>query len=138
MVRYFVWAFLFVSLQQVKAQSPVRASADSVRVSGAELIIRNTTRNIQGYLYNSDNGKTEFRKIGNAIQFTVGTTGFPVAGDSVFINSGLVKRNVKVWRNGLLQSVNVSIDVITGKLIFRPALIQAERIYIEALNSIDL
>jgi hypothetical protein len=137
MVRYFVCAFLFISLQHIKAQSPIRPSADSVKVS-TELIIHNSTSNIQGYLYNSNNGKTEFRKVGNAIQFTVGTTGFPVAGDSVFTNNSLAGKNIKVWRNGLFQTENVSVNTIAGKVIFRPAFVQAERIYIEALNSIDL
>jgi hypothetical protein len=123
----------------LKAQSPLRILNDSVKITGVEMIIRNTTKDVKSYLFNNDNGVTSFKKIGKAIQFSVGTAGFPVAGDSLYVSSDLIKTNVKIWRNGLLQGISaVSTDSLTGKIIFRPALIQAERIYIEALNSIDL
>jgi hypothetical protein len=136
MGQYFVWALLFISLQ-VNAQSPMRVTIDSVKVTNAEIVIRNATKDVQGYLFNAENGKTDFRKTGKAIQFTVGNTGFPAAGDSVYTSSDLVKKSVKVWRYGLLQDNGVKIDTLTGKVVFRPALIQSERIYIEAFNSID-
>jgi hypothetical protein len=123
----------------LKAQSPLRILNDSVKITGVEMVIRNTTKDVKSYLFNNDNGVTSFKKIGKAIQFSVGTAGFPVAGDSLYVSSDLIKTNVKIWRNGLLQGISaVSTDSLTGKIIFRPALIQAERIYIEALNSIDL
>lgn len=103
------------------------------------MVIRNTTKDVKSYLFNNGNGATVFKKIGKAIQFSVGSAGFPVAGDSLYVNSDLIKMNVKIWRNGLLQSISTAgTDLLTGKIIFRPALIQAERIYIETLNSIDL
>lgn len=139
MGRYFICAFLLVSCHQLKAQSPLRILNDSVKITGVEMVIRNTTKDVKSYLFNNDNGVTSFKKIGKAIQFSVGTAGFPVAGDSLYVSSDLIKTNVKIWRNGLLQGISaVSTDSLTGKIIFRPALIQAERIYIEALNSIDL
>jgi len=102
------------------------------------MVIRNTTKDVKSYLFNSDKGVTAFKKIGSAIQFTVGTAGFPNAGDSLYTNSELIKMNIKIWRSGLLQSTSaVSTDSLTGKVIFRPSLIQAERIYIESINSID-
>ncbi|MVT41313.1 hypothetical protein GO495_12020 [Chitinophaga oryziterrae] len=139
MGRYFIYAFLLVSCHQLKAQSPLRMLKDSVKITGVEMVIRNATKDVKSYLFNNENGTTSFKKIGKAIQFSVGTSGFPVAGDSLYSSSDLIKTNVKIWRNGLLQSINAaSTDSLTGKVIFRPALIQAERIYIEAFNSIDL
>lgn len=142
MGQYFLFACLLVSVQQVMAQSPMRITLDSVKVTNAEVVVRNSTKDVAGYLYNNGNGKTIFNPAGKAIQFTVDNTGFPSSGDSVYTNTALAGRNVKVWRYGLLQPVNstngVSIDIQAGKIIFRPALTPKERIYIEALNSVDL
>ena len=142
MGRPLLFACLLVSAQQVMAQSPMRVTQDSIKVTNAEIVVRNATRDILGYLYNNGNGNTVFQITGKAIQFTVGKPGFPLAGDSVYISAELVKRNIKVWRYGLLQPnsiVNgVSIDTLAGKIKFRPALTIKERIYIEALNSVDL
>jgi hypothetical protein len=139
MGRYFVWVLMLISIR-VNAQSPVRVTTDSVKITGAEIVIRNATKDVQGYLFNTDYGKTDFKKSGRVIQFTVGYTGFPAAGDSVYTSSDLVKKNIKIWRYGLLQAINngIVIDTLAGKIIFRPVLVQSERIYIEALNSIDL
>lgn len=142
MGRFLVFACLLVSAHQVMAQSPMRVTPDSIKVTNAEVVVRNATKDIPGYLFNNGNGTTAFKITGKAIQFTVGNAGFPAAGDSIYTSSELVKRNVKVWRYGLLQPANssngVSIDTLTGKVIFRPALTLKERIYIEALNSVDL
>lgn len=142
MGQYLLVACLLVSVQQVMAQSPMRITPDSVKVTNAEVVVRNTTKDIAGYLYNNGNGKTIFNVTGKAIQFTVGSAGFPVSGDSVYTDVALVRRNVKVWRYGLLQPANspngIRIDTLAGKVVFRPALTQFERIYIEALNSVDL
>lgn len=142
MGQYLMFACLLVSVQQVMAQSPMRITPDSVKVTNAEVVVRNTTKDVAGYLYNNGNGNTIFNATGKAIQFTVGNDGFPASGDSVYTNGVLAGRNVKVWRYGLLQPANssngVSIDTLTGKIIFRPALTPKERIYIEALNSVDL
>lgn len=135
-------ACLLVSAQQVMAQSPMRVTPDSIKVTNAEIVVRNGTKDIPGYLYNNGNGNTIFKISGRAIQFTVGNPGFPSAGDSVYNSTEFIKKNIKVWRYGLLQASavtnGVGIDTLTGKIVFRPALILNERIYIEALNSVDL
>lgn len=137
-----LFACLLVSAQQVMAQSPMRVTPDSIKVANAEIVVRNATKEIPGYLYNNGNGKTIFKLTGKAIQFTVGNPGFPSAGDSVYTSTEFIKKNIKVWRYGLLQANaatnGVGIDTLTGKIVFRPALILKERIYIEALNSVDL
>lgn len=137
MIRYLFGVLLLMSLQHVRAQSAFKVENDSVKITGVEMVVRNTSRNIQGYLCNVGNGKTDFRKIGKVIQFSVGAAGFPIAGDSVYISSDFIRKNIKVWRSGLLQNDNINIDTLIGKIIFRPKLIQSEKIYIEVFYSID-
>jgi hypothetical protein len=141
MLRYLFFVLLLISTQSAKAQNSFFVDKDTVWVTGVEMVIRNATQNVQGYLYNSDYGKTDFKKLGKAIQFKVGSAGFPIAGDTAYTSGDLVKKNIKVWRSGLLQSISnsngVTVDSLVGKVIFHPALIQAEKVYIEAFNSID-
>lgn len=128
-------AICLSSLHCLKAQQSFGVVRDSVRVRQMELKIGNSTRHVKGYLFNANNGKTEFKPLGHAIQFAVGTNGFPQAGDSVYTNVNLKGSHVKIWRNGLLQCNNCptaqGVDTTAGKIIFRPALVSSERIYIE-------
>lgn len=80
---------------------------------------------------------------GRSIQFKTGVSeGFPVAGDTVFVHPGLVDRNIKVWRNGLFQyrdtADGIEVDSTLGRIIFRPPLVQNERVYIEGLGGVSL
>lgn len=60
----FFTTFLFCSLSS--SQYIHQIKADSVRIHNdtcnAELILENSTRNINGFLYNKGNGRTEFKK----------------------------------------------------------------------------
>ncbi|WP_212002764.1 hypothetical protein [Chitinophaga sp. HK235] len=142
MIRYSMGLFLLVSLQQVKAQSKMLVRPDSIKIITQSMVIRNTTRNIKGYLLNTGDGITGFSQTGKAIQFSVGTQGSPVAGDTAYSHPALMKKSIKVWRSGLLQKKDpqrgVNIDSIAGKIIFYPALTQAEKIYIEALDKMAI
>lgn len=137
MVRYCVGILLLVPLQ-AKGQSRMDVNKRAATISTQVMVIRNKTMNTPGYLFNTGDGKTNFQKTGCAIQFTVGTTGFPANGENSYIHSSLVKKSVKVWRNGLLQKPGtqqgISVDKSAGKIIFYPALVQSEKIYIEALE----
>lgn len=124
------------------AQPPLRIEKDSVKIHNAELVLRNKTKDVTGYLYNSGDGVTMFRKMGKQVQFLVGTPGYPAAGDTVFQHPSLGGYTIKVLRNGLLQyrgnSNGVKIDDNNGSIVFYPALQQNDHIYIEALGGMDL
>ncbi|MBC9914084.1 hypothetical protein [Chitinophaga varians] len=137
MLRYFPGLFLctVLSFGRAEAQSAISAVKDSLKISGGEMVIRNKSRQVQGFLYNQSNGATTFRKAGKVIQFTVGYAGSPAAGDSTYTHPDLQQKNIKVWRNGLLQQPLV-IDTVAGRITFRPPLAQQETIYIEALSTI--
>jgi hypothetical protein len=57
--------FLTISIISI-SQSTYKLKADSVAItnnsSNAELILENSTKNVNGFLYNKGNGRTEFRK----------------------------------------------------------------------------
>lgn len=58
--------FLFsLSTLAALAQTRLQVADDSVRIMNGELIIRNNTKGINGYLYNKGNGLTEFRPVDN-------------------------------------------------------------------------
>ncbi|MBO9153980.1 hypothetical protein ACFOTA_17310 [Chitinophaga sp. GCM10012297] len=113
---------------------------DSVVING-ELVLKNQTAGTPGYLYNPGNGQTQFRQLGASVQFTVGSSGFPQAGDSIFQHNSLRQYFIKVLRNGLLQyrdtANGVKIDEAAGKITFYPALEQNEQIFIEAISGIS-
>ncbi|QJB42211.1 hypothetical protein HF324_31980 [Chitinophaga oryzae] len=137
MLRYFSGLFLCAALSSARAeaQSALSAVRDSLKVTGGEIVIRNQSRQVQGFLFNQSNGATTFRKAGKGIQFTVGHAGFPVAGDSTYTHPDFQQKNIKVWRNGLLQHPLI-VDTVAGRITFRPALVSQETVYIEALSTI--
>jgi lysophospholipase L1-like esterase len=132
--------FLLLSIAAL-AQTSLKVDPDSVKFINTEFVLRNNTKDIDGYLYNTGNGKTVFRKLGKGIQFRVGASGFPVAGDSIYQNAALSNYFLKVLRNGLLQyrdtAQGIKVDESTGKITFYPALQANDLIYIEALTGID-
>lgn len=80
---------------------------------------------------------------GTSVQFKTGVSeGFPVAGDSTYTNTGFIGKNIKAWRNGMFLyrdlTDGILVDSTTGKITFRPALTQNDRVYIEALAGITL
>jgi hypothetical protein len=143
-----LWALLclsiiFLASGKVFSQN-LQVVHDSVRLINTELVIRNSSRSVQGYLYNTGNGITQFRApdLARNIQFKTGQAGYPVAGDTVYTDASLIGRTIIVWRNGLLQyqgmSDGIAIDGAAGKVFFRPALQSGDRIYIEGLNGVSM
>lgn len=125
------------------SQSRLQVVEDTVRVADAELVIRNNTRAVGGYLYNAGNGRTKFIELGKSVQFNVGATPqYPQGGDTAYTNADFIGRNVKVWRNGLFQyrssSQGIKVDSTTGKIVFYPVLAGGDKIYIEALFGVSL
>jgi lysophospholipase L1-like esterase len=137
-----LFILLLIWANSAMSQSALRLSSDTVKVAKAELVVQNSTKDIAGYLYNIDNGKTAFKKLGRSVQFKVGTLNFPKAGDTVYVNREFKGQHIKVWRNGLLQYRDnvdgVGINSDSGWVYFRPALTATDRIYIEAISGIDL
>lgn len=138
--------YLFVPLLSgalpVFAQnSPLKIEPDSVKILNAELVLRNRSRDVQGYLYNNGNGVTAFQKLGKVFEFHAGNPGYPAVGDSVFQHAALVNYSIKVIRNGLLQyhdnTNGIVVERITGKVTFKPALQANDHIFIEALYGLD-
>ena len=85
-----------------------KIKADSVKITNdscnAELILENATRNVQGFLYNKGNGRTEFRK--GAIRLNDST--YIIGADTVKTGGGAAKFNAK---DGLVRN---SDDVFLG------------------------
>lgn len=125
-----------------QSQSRLQVVEDSVRIANAELVIRNNTRNIGGYLYNMGNGKTQFIELGKSVQFNVGAESYPQGGDTAYTNISFIGRNIKVWRNGLFQyrspNQGIKVDSVIGKIVFYPALVGGDKIYVEALYGVNL
>ncbi|MGN6293149.1 MAG: SGNH/GDSL hydrolase family protein [Chitinophagaceae bacterium] len=125
------------------SQSRLQVVADTVRVADAELVIRNNSRSANGYLYNTGNGITKFVQLGKSFQFNVGgDPSYPKNGDSSFTHPDLVSRNIKVWRNGIFQyrgtSQGIRVDSVAGTIVFYPALVSNDKIYIEGLYNVAL
>lgn len=124
------------------AQTYIRSDRDSVTFKGEEFVIRSKTSHIRGYLFNAGNGLTAFKTLGQAVQFTVGSGGYPSAGAATYTHAGFKGRQIKVWRNGRQQPVatenGIAFSVSVGTVMFYPALANGEKIYIEALSSIEL
>lgn len=99
------------------AQFVYKIKADSVKITNdscsAELIIENSTKNVQGYLYNKGNGRTEFRPV-------TGTNGWLLTGNSSVINNqflGTTDTNKLVIKTNSFQRASFSGD---GTLTFGP------------------
>jgi len=75
-------------------------------------------------------------------EFQVGDTGFPTAGDSVITSADWAGRDVKVWRDGLLQRRRLTADGkegarinnTTGAVTVHPPFSALEEIVIEATD----
>lgn len=75
-------------------------------------------------------------------EFQVGDTGFPTAGDSVITSADWAGRDVKVWRDGLLQRRRLTADGTegarinntTGAVTVHPPFSSLEQIIIEATD----
>src|SRR6218665_1150799 len=142
MKRCFGLAFILICYV-CTAQTRLQVVQDSVRINDAELVIRNGSKDITGFLFNAGNGRTRFVEIGKSLQYTVGSAiQFPQPGDTSYTNFDLVGRSIKVWKNGLFQYRSdiqgIRVDSTVGKIIFKPALQSGDKIYIEALLGINL
>jgi lysophospholipase L1-like esterase len=145
MKYFFLSAILCILVSYaVMAQSKLQVTHDTIRVVNAELVIRNGSKAVQGYLYNTGNGITQFRVPANGkiIQFKVGQSGYPDAGDSIYTDTSLLTLSIKVWRNGFFQYRDslsgLTTDSSTGRIFFHPALQADERIYIEGLKGVSM
>lgn len=164
-----VMMFLWLNLSAQNTHLEV--VKDTVKVINAELVIQNSTKTQKGVLFNEGNGKTLFHPLrlvkigdssialsgidtvnianafkllqGKTVQFRAGlSSGYPIAGDSVYVNTDFIGRSIKLWRNGLMQEQDqvqgFVADSATGKVTFRPRLLHGDKIFIEATGGIDV
>lgn len=94
MKKIIVLSLFFLSGIVASAQYIYKIKADSVLITNdscnAELNLENSTRNVNGFLYNKGNGRTEFRKA--AIKLNDST--YVIGGDTIRLsNSGSYIRN---------------------------------------------
>lgn len=105
---------LCLSSIRTVAQTRLQVVSDSVRVSDAELIIRNQTRNVPGILFNKGNGVTEFRnlkmiKAGDSTLFILGedtTTITATGGGGGYVYEypdRIVDLNIRAYDAGNMQ-----------------------------------
>ncbi|MET0464037.1 MAG: hypothetical protein ABW007_12825 [Chitinophagaceae bacterium] len=77
---FFLAAMLSIACTSTCAQYIQKIKADSVKITSdtqsGELIIENSTKNIDGYLYNKGNGRTEFRPLSG------GSAGWQLSGNA--------------------------------------------------------
>lgn len=89
------------------AQTVTTLSADSIKITGpndmGELIIQNHTQSIPGFLYNRNNGRTEFRKVLTKIN------------DSVYLVGGDTLKTAGANYVSLSKA-----ETITGTKVFAP------------------
>lgn len=96
-------------IHQIKADS-VRIHNDSCK---AELILENSTKNVEGFLYNKGNGRTEFRR---GI-LNIGDSLYIIGADTLRLNSS---KNINNSNNVFYVSkkfVGAAAAVITGKTL---------------------
>lgn len=121
------------------SQSAISTLKDTLTVKSKEFVIQNSSVSTRGFLINKGSGSTAFTEFGRNLQFVTGRSAdFQLQGDSTYVNTYLINKSIKVWRNGLLQYTGVADGVkfnnTTGQITFYPRLINGDKIYIEALN----
>lgn len=95
MFRRIIFLLLFFAgLHATHAQVQTRIVGDSVLMHGnsgtTELNLENSTRGVNGFLYNKGNGRTEFRR--GLIQLTDST--YQIGADTLLLNYQVNRRNV--------------------------------------------
>lgn len=113
----------------VSAQYTYKIKADSVKITNdsctAELILENSTRQVDGFLYNKGNGRTEFRKpavrMGDSVFFIGADTlnlgasaglgnvgnGINSNGDSLQLGGNLERpTKINMWQNSLVFNIS--------------------------------
>lgn len=97
MLKYYpLLVLLFcVACYSSNAQFTYKIKADSVKITNdsctAELIIENSTKNINGFLYNKGNGRTEFRP---ALSSIIASNGLTKSGDTLKFGGSLTGRTI--------------------------------------------
>ena len=104
----FIFILYFLIPICLHAQTRVQVTNDTVKVINGELIINNSTKNIQGYLYNMGNGVTQF-KLPDAYIDSVWKQG-----DSLYYRKGGVINLAKLSMTDLADPGSNGISVRTG------------------------
>ena len=113
-------AILLCVMQQANAQFTYKIKADSVKITNdsctAELILENSTKHINGYLYNRGNGRTEFK----SILYKINDSVYTVGGDTLLLLSGSL---FNAWRlsgnSGTTPSTHFVGTTDSTRLVFR-------------------
>ena len=104
----FIFILYFLIPICLHAQTRVQVTNDTVKVINGELIINNSTKNIQGYLYNMGNGVTQFKLPDAYID------SFWKQGDSLYYRKGGVINLAKLSMTDLADPGSNGISVRTG------------------------
>lgn len=109
-IRFFILTGIvcFLSLTS-NAQFVYKIKADSLKITNdsctAELILENSTKNVQGFLYNKGNGRTEFRKGLIRINDSL----YIIGGDTLNIAKGVSESFIRN-QNAVAQAANFRIS----------------------------
>lgn len=113
MKKIFLFLIVVFAFTQTHAQYVHKIKADSVLITNdsctAELNLENSTKHINGFLYNKGNGRTEFRKV---IKLNDSTVIF--GGDTLVIGGSLGNL---IASNGITKSGN---EILLGQTIGAP------------------
>jgi hypothetical protein len=112
-------AMLCIVSVSVRAQNVHTIKADSVKITSAtnsaELIIENSTKNVEGYLYNKGNGRTEFRPVSGT------SAGWQLTGNSGITSNqflGTTDTSKLVFKTNALQRAAITGD---GTFVIGPS-----------------
>ncbi|MCS3802079.1 hypothetical protein [Niastella sp. OAS944] len=110
MKRFLFFALLICIVNGLRAQTEYILKADSVKVKAgaqpAELIIENSTRNVNGFLYNKGAGRTEFRRV---IKLNDSTLIF--GGDTIVIKGAALPAGARRITTVTTSSYTIAPDV---------------------------
>jgi len=106
MKKLYLLFVLCIGLTSARAQFVYQLKADSVRIHNeackAELIIENSTKHINGFLYNRGNGRTEFRKA----LITLNDSTYLIGGDTLKVKAA-------TSANVTLPAVSKSVSIVS-------------------------
>lgn len=111
------------------AQFTYKIKADSVKITNdsctAELILENSTKNINGFLYNRGIGRTEFRQP----IININGTSYPIGPDTLYLDSICCQLGWKITGNSGITAANFLGTIDSAKLAIRTKNIQRMSVF---------
>ncbi|MES2649404.1 MAG: hypothetical protein V4717_21180 [Bacteroidota bacterium] len=107
-------------------QTPLKVINDSVVITNAELIIRNSTKNVQGFLYNTGNGLTQFKSLVNYSPYQVELTKTEL---DQAITSSTLKPGMNYRISGVCSTLYGGTDIIVSAVTTNSISINGEGLF---------